>query len=224
MREVRGKEPRRLSAPRLRIHANTLASYESGRRKPTASLVMTFAEVYGIEPAWLLTGTGPKQRPSQSAQPVLPPPEQGLREPGTGREPEPVVGTPVVTIPLKDNTGRFVAEDMQRTVSFPRALLAPIPVPVERLNAMIVPDRINEPDIGDGDLILIDTSDTDAQQAGFFVFAREGTLLVRWSEPDLRGGYILKGSPAAKSAQIVEPAEVGQVRVLGRVVWRGGAM
>ena len=218
MRQLRGDESRLLCAARFNIHQNSLYKYEKGKRQIPTALIFAFAEAYGVETNWLLTGIEPKERQAS------PPPDRGMQEPDGGRDQGPLAGTPLLEIPLRDNAGRYVSEDRQRMVIFPRSMLASVAVPLNRLCAMIAPGRLNEPEIGDGDLMLIDMEDLDTQQAGFFVFSRDGALMVRWVEPDLRGGLILKGSPSAKTAQIVERTDIAQVTVFGRVVWRGGAM
>lgn len=96
--------------------------------------------------------------------------------------------------------------------------------PDNNFRAVFAADRMNEPEIFEGDILILDISQTKIADAGFYLFVRDGAYLLRWAQFDLRGGFALKGSPTADSSLLLTKDELSEVQVVGRVRWRIGAV
>lgn len=59
LKKIRGKISREAFVSELGVHQNTYKNYENGDRNPDADFISAVVRVYGIDPGWLLTGTGP---------------------------------------------------------------------------------------------------------------------------------------------------------------------
>lgn len=59
LRIIRGKVSRIEFARLLDVHPNTLGRYERGQTEPDFTFARSICTKFGIEPRWLLFGTGP---------------------------------------------------------------------------------------------------------------------------------------------------------------------
>lgn len=58
IKKTRGEASRKDLASALGIHVQTLGNYERGERQPDAVFLQAVCDLYGVSPAWLLTGEG----------------------------------------------------------------------------------------------------------------------------------------------------------------------
>ena len=78
------------------------------------------------------------------------------------------------------------------------------------------------PGIQDGDLLLIDATEARFRGVGIYVLETTGQRLVKRVQPRLDGGLTLISDNTAYEAEHIAPAEAGDIRVVGRVLWTCG--
>jgi len=79
-----------------------------------------------------------------------------------------------------------------------------------------------EPDIHDGDALLVDTTDRTFRNFGIYVIEARKERLVKRVQRKFDGSLILISDNPKYQPELI-PAELAkEVRVVGRVIWRGG--
>ncbi len=78
------------------------------------------------------------------------------------------------------------------------------------------------PGIQAGDLLLVDASEDRFRSFGIYVLEVAGERLVKRVQPKLDGSLTLISDNAAYEAEQIPSAGVGDVRVVGRVLWTCG--
>lgn len=83
-----------------------------------------------------------------------------------------------------------------------------------------------EPTINDGDVLLIDESKIEPKDGQIFALQSEskGTIVKRLVKSDFDGWIIRSDNPdkARYGDETLRDGEINEVRIIGRVVWRGG--
>ena len=85
-----------------------------------------------------------------------------------------------------------------------------------------------EPTINDGDVLLIDESKIEPRDGQIFAMQSEskGTIVKRLVKSDF-GGWIIRSDNPDKARygdQTLRDGEINEIRLIGRVVWRGGML
>ncbi|PIB60716.1 S24 family peptidase [Pseudomonas sp. 2995-1] len=85
-----------------------------------------------------------------------------------------------------------------------------------------------EPTINDGDVLLIDESKIEPKDGQIFAMQSEskGTIVKRLVKSDFDGWIIRSDNPdkARYGDETLRDGEIHEVRIIGRVVWRGGML
>ncbi|BBP76494.1 hypothetical protein PHLH7_25980 [Pseudomonas sp. Ost2] len=85
-----------------------------------------------------------------------------------------------------------------------------------------------EPTINSGDVLLVDQSKIDPRDGQVFAMHSEskGTIVKRLVKSDFDGWIIRSDNPdkARYGDQVLRDDEINEVRIIGRVVWRGGML
>ena len=85
-----------------------------------------------------------------------------------------------------------------------------------------------EPTINDGDVLLIDESRLEPKDGQIFAMQSEskGTIVKRLIKSDFDGWIIRSDNPdkARYGDETLRDGEINEVRIIGRVVWRGGML
>ncbi|NWA30081.1 LexA family transcriptional regulator [Pseudomonas sp. C6002] len=85
-----------------------------------------------------------------------------------------------------------------------------------------------EPTINDGDVLLIDESKIEPKDGQVFAMQSEskGTIVKRLVKSDFDGWIIRSDNPdkARYGDETLRDGEINEVRIIGRVVWRGGML
>jgi phage repressor protein C with HTH and peptisase S24 domain len=79
------------------------------------------------------------------------------------------------------------------------------------------------PTIKDGDTLLVDTGDRGVGTFGIYVLDIGGQRLVKRVQRKHDGTLVLISDNPIYQPDVVGKAEAGNVTVIGRVVWLGGA-
>lgn len=85
-----------------------------------------------------------------------------------------------------------------------------------------------EPTINDGDVLLVDESKIEPKDGQIFAMQSEskGTIVKRLVKSDIDGWIIRSDNPdkARYGDEVLRDGEINEVRIIGRVVWRGGML
>lgn len=85
-----------------------------------------------------------------------------------------------------------------------------------------------EPTINDGDVLLVDESKIEPKDGQIFAMqsASKGTIVKRLVKSDFDGWIIRSDNPdkARYGDETLRDGEINEVRIIGRVVWRGGML
>ncbi len=191
------------------LHVNTLRRYESGERSPEPEFLNGLTERFPtLNPVWLLTGHGPKVRPEILADATddernryfsaVSPEEKasfdrivdGVSRLGTmleaRQDAKGYSADNFALIPLYDVRAAAghgaLAEDRDAAEhwAFSRAWLSrEVRVAAERLKLVTVAGDSMEPDLHDGDVVMIDVGDVESLREGVYVFSLGGHVYVK---------------------------------------------
>lgn len=78
------------------------------------------------------------------------------------------------------------------------------------------------PTIADGDILLIDTGESEIRTQGIYSLVIDGLLVTKRCLIGARGKLVLKSDNPSYGVTEMHPADIEDLRVLGRVVWHGG--
>jgi phage repressor protein C with HTH and peptisase S24 domain len=81
-----------------------------------------------------------------------------------------------------------------------------------------------EPHIRNGDLLLVDTTDQTFRNFGIYVIEIRAERLVKRVQRKFDGSLILISDNAVYQPETISAELAKEVRVVGRVIWRGGTL
>lgn len=85
-----------------------------------------------------------------------------------------------------------------------------------------------EPTINHGDVLLVDESKIEPKDGQIFAMQSEtkGTIVKRLVKSDIEGWIIRSDNPdkARYGDEALRDGEINEVRIIGRIVWRGGML
>jgi phage repressor protein C with HTH and peptisase S24 domain len=203
--------PSRVAAAEVAgVNPDQLAKYVRGESKPPLEVAYRLTARAGLSLDWL---AGASDDPESGA----------LHRP---------ISDDFVLIPIWDGEassghGAFpVAGEMRGALAFSRPwLVSIVRGPIEKLQVVFNRGRSNEPDIRDGDAMLVDCSIERLQADDYYVFDESGVLLVKMIERLPGGGVVLKARNVAEyEPRTLSRLDAEQLTIFGRVLWRGGAV
>ena len=155
---------------------------------------------YGINPEWLETGKGP----------VF----MGRRQ----EEYSEFSKVPKVSARLCAGNGSFeVGGDVQGYYSFRKAWLTKRGVPDQMVLLDIFGNSM-EPDMRDGDTVLVDQSQKNILAGAIFALGIEDTIMVKRVEKHPQK-LVLRSDNRDYAPIYLEGDDANQVRILGKVIW-----
>uniref|UniRef100_B8DK71 Putative phage repressor n=1 Tax=Nitratidesulfovibrio vulgaris (strain DSM 19637 / Miyazaki F) TaxID=883 RepID=B8DK71_NITV9 len=227
--EIRGKVSRESFAAELGVHAQTLARYEKGERLPDSTFLENISKRFGIAPAWLLLGEGPKhsaERPESlnTGTPFAPP----VLTPATGESHViectdcQIMLVPMVEARLSAGTGSFeVGEDVERRYAFRTDFLMRKGQPSSMVLMRVTGDSM-EPDIKHNDVVLIDQSQRVPRPGLLYAVGVEDLVYLKSvnAEP---GKLVLSSyNPDYPPIEVDARGDLSNgIRIIGRAVWVG---
>lgn len=211
-----------------RTSVDMLAEYVAGRSKIPLEVLVRLAEPKDISLDWLATGRGSARRESNTHMGAALGLVQSVEEqPRTfvhDGEPEGYYLVPVYRVTASSGHGSFPArEEVSEPMAFPRALLKRLAsAGIDHLAIVFNRGESNEPDIMDGDAMLIDRGIERIADDAFYVFSYDDALMVKQIERMLDGRVALKARNPNYREEILSREDAARLKVFGRVVWRGG--
>ncbi|WP_365708329.1 S24 family peptidase [Parvibaculum sp.] len=217
---------------RVGVSGTTWQNYELENASPNAH-VLAHLSGEGFDMNWVLTGQGdmrggaPKLETKEAGFSELGPRELARDEMGgAGRH----VLVPRLTLrTIEGETGeRMTVEEqtMLDAISFRRDFIErELKAGTGNLVAVEMPDDSMQPTFNPGDLLLADTSEPHLRGSGVYVFASGGALMVKRLQMKLDGGVTVSSDNAERyPPEEIERDALDRVKIVGRVIWRGGRL
>ena len=177
-------------------------------QKPSIDKALAIAKQCGVSLEWLISGDGP-MFPDTTV---------------CGGSPD---FTHVDHYDVRASAGGGAvveSENIRGTIAFRTDWLREEGLDPKRLNVISVMGDSMEPSLADGDIILIDRRESKPRPGGIYVLNYEGNLLVKRLQPLLNGGFKIISDNPRYEPETVQAEQMEQVRIIGRVVWKGGRM
>lgn len=182
-----------------------LAKWIKGQAKPPFEAVRRLSGAKAVSLDWLASGEGTMFAAAADL----------------GEE---WVLVPVYDVAASSGHGAYPTADEEREpLAFPRALLRRLAsAAFDRLVVVFNRGESNEPDIFDGDAMLVDRGIERLADDAFYVFSYDGALMVKLIERLLDGRVALKARNPNYREEILSRDDAARLTIFGRVVWRGG--
>ena len=212
-------------AKMARVTPKAASKWMNGESMPGGAKMLAIANALGVRVEWLEYGRG------EMTEPVAPP-VTDERVPPRGFELENEPGyTGVLQLTAQGSTGS--GEDnthveIRGVMAFKSSWLRANNLNQRHLDVIYARGNSMEPTINDGDVVLVDESKIEPKDGQIFAMqsATKGTIVKRLVKSDIDGWIIRSDNPdkARYGDQVLRDGEINEVRIIGRVVWRGGML
>lgn len=109
-------------------------------------------------------------------------------------------------------------------LAFKRDWIARMGLKPESLSVIAANGESMSPTIQDSEVLLIDHSQTEPRDGKVFALARDDELVVKRLVRDFSGGWIIRSDNPDKTRHPDFHVKDSALRIVGRVVWRGGGL
>lgn len=193
-----------------------VSNYEKGLREPNLADLRTLANALDVSLMELIEGT----------------PTQAAEAPATyGHVPDATEYALVPQYTAHGAAGNGQLNDhveVKGGLVFKRAWLSRMHLRERNLHVIYVQGHSMEPTVCDGDVVLLDESQTQARDGRIYALRKpDGELIIKRLIQSLTGGWIIRSDNEDKRAypdQPVSDSDLEQLCIVGRVVWHGGAL
>jgi phage repressor protein C with HTH and peptisase S24 domain len=202
------------------VSPSAFRKWLKGVAEPSRDRLVALAEAAGVNVSWLAQGEGTAPDPLSLAARARSPRsadlaantqiDQFLVLPKRQEAVAAGAGHPVVSVPTE-----FIGfrHDWLRA-TFGRE-------PADLILEIAVGESM-EPDIRNGDLLLVDTTDQTFRNFGIYVIEARGERLVKRVQRKFDGSLILISDNKTYQPESISAELAKEVHVVGRVIWRGG--
>ena len=212
--EVRGSRSRKAFAEHVGIVENTLRNYETSLSLPNSDVVSEICTKEQISPLWLLTGEGP--RSADSIAKAVENKDLGVLDVSTHQ----IIMIPMVEARLSAGYGSFETDGTsERRYSF-RSDFLRRKGNIREMVLMRVDGDSMEPEVRNGDVVLIDQSQKAPRAGSIFAVGVEDVVYLK--KLDTEPGKIVLSSfnPDYQPFEIDTRGDLeSNVRIIGRVIW-----
>ena len=212
LKKLIGSDSRSLFARRCGFSDGALKNYLNGSM-PSADKALRIAEVCNVDVRWLVFGTDPVSTDDSERER-----ERNTRIAGDGDSSgHIVVSGHSMGHPLTGD--RNIVDHLAFKPGWVRDRMG-----IEPGNLLLVEASGDgmAPTIRDRDLVLVDTSISRVRDAGVYVLDVGGDLCIKRIEKKLDGSMIVRSDNSLYSPESVAAENVGSLRIIGQVIWRGG--
>lgn len=223
IKELRGAHTQKWLAERLNIPATTLSNYENNKSELNFAIINALKTIFQFDTDWLLFGTGRMRQDEADSQEQNPAAFASTAGNNCLRaDDSELLMVPMVEARLSAGSGSLeTGEDTERRYAFRYDFLRRKGQPA-RMVLMRVTGGSMEPEIKDGDVVLIDQSQTAPMPGRVYAVGVEDMIYLK--QVDAKPGLIILSS----FNHAYQPFEVDAhgdfehlVRIIGRVVWLG---
>jgi phage repressor protein C with HTH and peptisase S24 domain len=199
------------------VSPSALRKWLRGEAEPSRERLITFADAAGVEIAWLVRGEGdqPNLRDisnRRQGDDVRRPVDEFLLLPHKPKAAAAGSGRPAPEYPAE-----FIAfrHDWIRTV---------FDLDPEQVMLISAVGDSMEPGIRDGDLLLIDTRENAFTEFGIYVFEARGERLVKRVQRKFDGTLYVISDNTVYQPEVISSELAMEIKVIGKVIWRGGGV
>jgi len=200
------------------------SKWMNGESMPGGAKMLAVANALGVRVEWLEYGRGEMKETSATLQ------VEDARTPPRGFElKDDPSYTGVLQLTARGSTGS--GEDnshveIRGVMAFKSSWLRANNLNQRHLDVIYANGHSMEPTINDGDVLLVDESTIEPKDGQIFAMqsATKGTIVKRLVKSDI-GGWIIRSDNQDKARygdEALRDGEINEVRIIGRVVWRGG--
>lgn len=218
LKVLRGARSQQEFADYAGVNINTWRGYEKGNRTPGADTISNLCQATGASTPWLLWGEGEM---FGQAQPKSEPVDLGhVVHPSGVVAIDGLIMVPKVAARLSAGGGSFEAgAEVRGLYAFRGDWLRAKGNP-ERMVLMEVSGDSMEPELRDGDTVLINQGQVDVLAGKTYAVGIEDTVVVKQVERR-PGALVLRSSnPAYEPMTIDMRGDLADtVRIIGRVIW-----
>ncbi|HHB80601.1 MAG TPA: XRE family transcriptional regulator [Aliiroseovarius sp.] len=195
------------------VSYRTIQNYLAGKSTPNSQILTLLNETTGVSPHWLILGIPPTYAHSEHQNSEFHGKENPTVTQGN------FVSVPRLDVAASAGHGSLVeSEEGAGTYAFKREWLTRRGLSPDKLAVISVAGDSMEPDLYDGDLILINQGDTALADGRIFAVRYSGALFVK-SVQFFPGERIFLNSRNQKYASILIDQDDGEeVQIIGRVV------
>lgn len=187
-------------------------SGESKSLKPEN--LYALAQATGFRAEWIAIGTGPEREAEQDSG-----------------SPSEVEYASIPQLTAKGSSGNGYLNDhveISGGLAFKRAWLKREGLKEHTLRVIYNHGESNWPTLTDGEVLLVDLSQTEARNGKMFaLYDQDGEVIIKRLIRDIAGGWVIRSDNQDKTRYPDMPISDEGMRgvdVIGRVVWRGGGM
>ena len=202
------------------VSPSAFRKWLKGVAEPSRDRLVALAEAAGVNVSWLAQGEGAVPDVISLAGRAGSPP---LLEPGGGLSPAQFLLLPKRREAAAAGSGHPKANLPTEFLGFRHDWLRNTfgREPAD-LSLEIAVGESMEPDIHDGDLLLLDTTDQTFRTFGVYVVEVRGERLVKRVQRKFDGSLILISDNPKYLPEAIDADLAKEVKVVGRVIWRGG--
>ena len=196
------------------VSESLLRKYLAGESLPGTDKLVAIAHASNTSLEWLATGFDPVKHDADTPSSLQEHTLNGFVVPSWY---DYQVGSDGVV--RTDQTGN------QGSIAFRRSWLEnDLGVNPEDLAILTVRGDSMEPNIWDGDIVLIDTSSDQITDDAVYVLKRDRYLAIKRLQRTFDGGIRIKSDHAAYDDETIAMSDAKRVDVIGRVIWTGGSL
>lgn len=217
---VRGSQSQANFASALGITLSSFSRYERGESVPDLEFIQKICSKFDVFPNWLISGQGPMRPEENSKQSALD--ELRKKTDEIIGKPEDLIMIPLVEAVLSAGGGSFETSAItKRDYAFRREFIQRKGNPNDMVLMRVSGDSM-EPDVLNGDVVLIDQSKIRIAPGQIYAVGFDESIYLKRID-SLPGKVILKSAnPAYPPVELDTRGDLsGHFRVIGRVLWVG---
>ena len=212
-------------AKMAKVTPKACSKWLNGESMPGGAKMLALASALNVRVEWLEYGRGDmRESPAAATDEARTPPRTFDLQEDPGY-------TGVLQLTARGSTGDVDDNpnvEIRGVMAFKTSWLRANNLNQKHLDVIYANGHSMEPTINDGDVLLIDESKIEPKDGQIFAMQSEskGTIVKRLVKSDFDGWIIRSDNPdkARYGDETLRDGEINEVRVIGRVVWRGGML
>ncbi|MBI6975109.1 MULTISPECIES: S24 family peptidase [Pseudomonas] len=212
-------------AKMAKVTPKACSKWLNGESMPGGAKMLALATALNVRVEWLEYGRGEMR---ESARPAI---VEGRTPPRSFDLNDESGYTGVLQLTARGSTGDGDDNphvEIRGVMAFKSAWLRANNLNQKNLDVIYANGHSMEPTINDGDVLLVDESRVEPKDGQIFAMQSEskGTIVKRLVKSDFDGWIIRSDNPdkARYGDETLRDGEINEVRIIGRVVWRGGML
>lgn len=209
--DLAGKPSASVIGKRSGLAQTTISAYLRGDSFPGIDKIEALAASVGVRPEWLATGEEPMKA--------------GEKPTTISEKPEGYL-VPMLDVEASAGYGNLDQQELvvEHVAFRPEWLRNELGVNLQSIVLIRARGDSMEPNIRDGDLLLIDHNQIHDRTDAIYLVLLEGRLMVKRVQFLLKGKVKLISDNSAYEPLMVNLADLDDFRLVGRVVWSGSRM